>query len=49
MDQLIAAAERTSSKLPYALRESPVDPIVILLVSPLVLVHIAAFVIANAL
>lgn len=49
MDKLIAAAERTSSKLPFALRGSPVDPIVLVVVSPLIIIHVAAFAIANVL
>lgn len=47
MDKLIASAERTSSKLPFSLRGSPVDPIVLVLVAPFIGVHVAAFVIAN--
>lgn len=49
MKKVIRAAESLSAKLPYALQESPLDPVVLVLVLPLLLGYAAVILLANLL
>jgi hypothetical protein len=47
MKKIIESAERASSKLPYVLQESPIDPVVFVVVSPMLLGYAVVILIAN--
>ncbi len=47
MKKIIESAERASSKLPYVLQESPIDPVVFVVVSPMLIGYTIVILIAN--
>lgn len=49
MKNIIETAERASAKLPYVLQESPIDPVVLVVVSPMLLGYAVVILIANML
>ena len=49
MKKIIETAERASAKLPYVLQESPLDPVVLVVVSPMLIGYTIVILIANLL